>query len=123
MKSISINATKLTPFVNMDAKKGLIEIEGCSITDNAVEFYKPLIEFIDKYIGSPAKKTIVNVKLEYLTIHSSKCILEIFKKLETIHKSNKSKVLVNWYYAVEDVLEAGENYKLIIKLPFKIVER
>ena len=44
MKSISIERTKLTPSVILNAKKGLIEIDGNSITDNAKEFYKPVLE-------------------------------------------------------------------------------
>lgn len=122
MKPILIAGTELTPSVVLDTKKGLIEIEGCSTTDNAIEFYKPVIEFVDEYIVRPAKKTVVNIELEYLTIHSSKCILEIFKKLETIHKNGKSKVFVNWHYATEDMMETGKNYKLIMKLPFEMIE-
>lgn len=122
MKPITIAGTKLTPSVNIDAKKGLIEIEGCSISDDAVEFYKPVLDFVDKYISSPSPKTVVNIKLQYLTIHSSKCILDILKKLEKIHKKDKSKVLVNWYYTTDDMQEAGKDYKLIIKLPFKMIE-
>jgi ABC-type molybdenum transport system ATPase subunit/photorepair protein PhrA len=48
---------------------------------------------------------------------------DVFKKLETIHKS-KHEVVINWYYEEddEDMLEAGEDYESIIRVPFKMIE-
>ena len=47
----------------------------------------------------------------------------VFKKLEAIHK-NKYDVQINWYYEEddEDMLEAGEDYESIIRVPFKMIE-
>jgi hypothetical protein len=49
--------------------------------------------------------------------------LDLFKKLESIHKGGKE-VVINWYYEEddEDMLEAGEDYQAIIKVPFKMIE-
>jgi hypothetical protein len=43
--------------------------------------------------------------------------------LEAIHKSNHE-VVINWYYEEddEDMLEAGEDYESIIRIPFKMIE-
>ena len=40
-----------------------------------------------------------------------------------IHKA-KNEVEVNWYYEEddEDMLEAGEDYESIIRVPFKMIE-
>lgn len=122
MKSISIKNTKLTPSVILNAKNGLLEIEGSSITDNATEFYQPVLEFINEYVLKPAATTIVNIKLSYITIHSLKCILEILKKLEPVHKKGKSNIVVNWHYDDSEMLEIGKNYKSILKLPFNLME-
>ena len=67
--------------------------------------------------------TKVNIQLEYFNTSSSKCILDVFKKLEAIHKA-KNEVIINWYYEEddEDMLEAGEDYESIIRVPFKMVE-
>ncbi len=61
--------------------------------------------------------------LEYFNTSSSKCILDVFKKLEAIHKG-KNEVIINWYYEEddEDMLEAGEDYESIIRVPFKMIE-
>lgn len=123
METIIREGTPKTPYVRLDSEKGLIEIKGRSIPENSVEFYKPLIDWLDKYGGTPLNSTSVNVQLEYFNTSSSKCILDIFKKLELIYKKG-SKVEINWYYEEddEDMFEAGEDYQSIINIPFKMIE-
>ncbi len=123
MEPIIIEGTPKTPSVRFDAKQGLVEIKGRSIPENSIEFYKPLVDWLEQYSGTPAEKTVVNIHLEYFNTSSSKCILDVFKKLETIHKA-KNDVVVNWYYEEddEDMLEAGEDYESIIRIPFKMIE-
>jgi hypothetical protein len=82
-----------------------------------------LIDWLDKYADQPNGKTSVNIKLEYFNTSSSKCILDIFRKLELIHKKG-NEVEINWYYEEddEDMFEAGEDYQSIINIPFKMIE-
>ncbi len=123
MEPIYIEGTPKTPEVKFDPEKGVVEIKGRSIPENSIEFYKPLIDWLEEYAKSPLEKTQVNVHLEYFNTSSSKCILDVFKKLETIHK-NKFEVMIHWYYEEddEDMLEAGEDYESIIRVPFKMIE-
>ena len=81
------------------------------------------MEWLEKYSAAPTDLTQVNVQLEYFNTSSSKCILDVFKKLEAIHKS-KHEVIINWYYEEddEDMLEAGEDYESIIRVPFEMKE-
>lgn len=122
MELISIEGTPKTPSVSMNPQTGIIDIKGRSIPENSIEFYKPVVDWLDEYGKSAAKKTVVNVQLEYFNTSSSKCILDVFKKLETISKAQD--VVINWYYEEddEDMLEAGEDYESIIKVPFKMVQ-
>lgn len=123
MESLSIEGTAKTPTIKFDADLGVIEIKGRSIPENSIEFYKPLVDWLDKYSKIARPITKVNVQLEYFNTSSSKCILDVFKKLEGIHKSNKE-VVINWFYEEddEDMLEAGEDYESIIRVPFKMIE-
>ncbi|MCX7862514.1 MAG: DUF1987 domain-containing protein [Bacteroidales bacterium] len=123
MDPIVIEGTPKTPSVNFNATTGVLEIKGRSIPENSIEFYKPLIEWIEKYGSAPQPKTIVNIQLEYFNTSSSKCILDVFKRLEAI-VNNGHDVLINWHYEEddEDMLEAGEDYQSIIKVPFKMIE-
>ncbi len=123
MESISIEGTPKTPTVNFNAETGIIEIKGRSIPENSIEFYRPLVEWLEDYSKGPQKLTTVNIQLEYFNTSSSKCILDVFKKLESIKKA-KNEVVINWYYEEddEDMLEAGEDYESIIRIPFKMIE-
>jgi len=123
MEPILIEGSPKTPFINFDAKNGIVEIKGRSIPENSIEFYKPLVDWLEEYSENPAPKTVVNIHLEYFNTSSSKCILDVFKKLELIHKA-KNDVIVNWFYEEddEDMLEAGEDYESIIRIPFKMIE-
>jgi len=123
MESIAIEGTTKTPEVKLNPENGVIEIKGRSIPENSIEFYRPIIEWLDDYAKKPNKKTTVNVQLEYFNTSSSKCILDIFKKLESLKKA-RNEVVINWYYEEddEDMLESGEDYESIIRVPFKMIE-
>lgn len=123
MESISIEGTAKTPTVNFNTDKGFLEIKGRSIPENSIEFYKPIVDLLEKYASKAQAETNVNIQLEYFNTSSSKCILDVFKKLEGINKGG-SKVVINWYYEEddEDMLEAGEDYQAIINVPFKMVQ-
>lgn len=122
MDPIKIEGTPKTPTVNFNADTGVLEIKGRSIPENAVEFYKPLVDWIGSYGDSAQQTSMVNIQLEYFNTSSSKCILDVFKKLESIN--TKTNITINWYYEEddEDMLEAGEDYQAIINIPFKMIE-
>jgi len=123
MENILIEGTPKTPSINFNYEKGLIEIKGRSIPENSIEFYKSMVDWLEKYAEKPQKKTDVNIQLEYFNTSSSKCILDVFKKIEAIYKADND-VVINWYYEEddEDMLEAGEDYQSIIRVPFKMIE-
>ena len=120
MENIILQPTPKTPSVKLDAQSGIVEIKGRSIPENSLEFYKPLIEWVEKYSADSQSETNVHIQLEHFNTSSSKCLLDFFKRLETIN----NKVVINWYYEQddEDMLEAGEDYEAIINVPFKMIE-
>ena len=123
MEPISFEGTPKTPTVNFNADDGIVEIKGRSIPENSIEFYKPLVDWLEQYKDNAQPMTKVIIQLEYFNTSSSKCILDVFKKLEAVHKA-KNPVEIHWYYEEddEDMLEAGEDYESIIRVPFKMVE-
>ena len=123
MEKYSIDGTPKTPTISFDLASGVLEIKGRSIPENSIEFYKPLVDALDKYSSSAKPSTNVIIQLEYFNTSSSKCILDVFKKLENINKGGSS-VTINWHYEEddEDMLEAGEDYQAIINVPFKMVQ-
>ena len=71
MESLLIEGTAKTPNIRFDADHGLIEVKGRSIPENSIEFYKPLIDWLEKYSQNPKQTTKVNIQLEYFNTWKS----------------------------------------------------
>jgi hypothetical protein len=115
MENFFLEGTNKTPQLDFNSNEGRFLIAGRSIPENSIEFYKPLFEWLDKYVEEAKSNTILDVKLEYFNTSSSKCLVEIFRKLETLQQKNDN-VLINWYYEEddEDMQESGEDFQEII---------
>lgn len=111
-----------TPKINFDPD-GNLEMYGRSIPEHSIQFYEPLFNWLDEYKKSPADKTEVNFTLEYFNTSSSKCILDLFRKLQEIKDSGKE-VVVNWHYEADDddMRETGEDYQAITGMKFEMKE-
>ncbi len=122
MEKFFLEATAKTPKLSFDNEHGLFEISGRSIPENSIEFYKPVLDWLDAYGDLPIEKTKLLIKLEYFNTSSSKCLVDIFRRLEKMH-ANSTQVEVEWYYDEEDedMLESGEDFKEIIKVPIQLV--
>ncbi|HNR85445.1 MAG TPA: DUF1987 domain-containing protein [Taishania sp.] len=115
--------TPKTPEIDFNRESGVMLFKGRSIPENSLDFFQPIYDWIDKYGDHPQPNTVVQIKLEYFNTSSSKCILDMLRKFETIN-NGKSKVRVEWYFETddEDMEEAGEDYQAIVELPFKMIE-
>ena len=121
MQNISFQGNSSTPTVNLDFEKGLIEISGRSIPENALAFYKPIFEWIKEYQLKPQKTTTINLGIEYFNTSSSKAILQILNVFEQI-KEKGFDIVLNWLYKDEDILEIGEDYQMLVHLPFNMIK-
>ncbi len=123
MDAFNIEGSAKTPEIALNPEQGTIDIKGRSIPENSVAFYNPIMDWLAAYTEKPASQTTVNIELEYFNTSSSKCILDVLKKLEALNQKSGN-VHINWYYEEddEDMLEAGEDYEAILNLPFKMIE-
>ena len=123
MDTLSIKETHKTPGIRCDGAKGVIEIKGRSIPENSVEFYKPLLAWVEEYAKQPFAETLVYIHLSYFNTSSSYCLLHLFRQLDKIY-SAVGGVTVHWFYEQEDyeLLFAGEDYESIFSYPFKMIE-
>ena len=123
MELLKIEGTSITPSVEFDAQTGTLDLKGRSIPENSLDFYQPIYIWLDNYLNSPASKTIVNVQLDYFNTSSSKCILDILKRIDRIDDAGHD-VLIKWYYdeSDEDMMESGEDYMDLLEAPFELIE-
>lgn len=123
MKYYHLKPTPRTPQIEFNPGANTFLISGRSIPENSIDFFKPAIDWLTDYLQEPLDKTILEVKLEYFNTSSSKCLVDIFRKIETLHKSGKE-VQIKWYFIEEDedMQESGEDFKNIIKAPVELIK-
>lgn len=122
MEKIEIEPTATTPKVVFRPEDGYFEISGKSLPENSFEFYKPLLDFIEEYTEKPFSTTSLVFKLQYFNTSSTSHFLRMIKKFERIHSDGKQ-AQVQWFYDEEDedMKEAGEDFKVLAKLPIEII--
>ncbi len=119
MKNLQISRTKYTLEVDFNVSEGILKMSGSSYPENALEFFKPVFDTLERYIAEHNKKLKVELDIDYLNTSSTKCILDIFEILEEYHTSGGS-VQIQWFYREgdEDILETGkelaEDYDLLV---------
>ena len=65
MEILKYNSQGLKPGIILDANSGLFEISGKACPENVVEFFKPILEWLDNYKENPVEKTVFNFKFEH----------------------------------------------------------
>ena len=129
MEKLIIEPTFNSPSVILDPGSSRFEFSGESRPENVRKFYLPILEWLEKFAdeqkGSSSKlsKLLVQFDFEYFNSTSAKYILDIFKALNVLNDLG-IEIQVKWLYEEddEDMLEAGEDYESIIRVPFKMIE-
>lgn len=123
MESLIIQSTEDTPQIDFDLGTGVFSISGRSLPENAIEFYVPILEWIDALLNeSSSKQYIFEIKLEYFNTASSKQIAKMLLMIEKYIESHD--ILIRWCYEKEDndMLVSGNQYSKFLKLKFEFVE-
>ena len=118
MDNIFIKQTPKNPKVDFNSQTGVLYLSGISIPENTVDFYRPLIYWINEYVITPLPETTLVLKLEYFNTSTSVVLLDMFKILSNINGAK-----VDWYYESDDfeMEEVGKDYANMIDLPFKLI--
>lgn len=118
-----IEPTRVTPLVNFDPEKGILEIKGRSSPENSLIFYRTILEGLDWYTLNGTKPFVASFSFEYFNTSSSKCLFDIFKRLKKI-KDRHENLTINWYFEDEDedMRNAGEDYADLLELEFHFLE-
>ena len=116
MNPLNIQGKEDTPKIVFDKSQPLFEISGRSLPEDAAGFFKPVLEWLDAYKGAPNSNTNFAIKLEYFNTASSKLILDILMKVESIPGTK-----IHWYHFTddEDMKEAGEEFSELVEIPFE----
>lgn len=118
-----VPATEKTPFIKFNEKESTLEVIGRSIPEDAYVFYGPLFTKLSSLSVSVPKSMKLIMQLEYFNTHSSRLILEILKKVQTLREQG-TMVKVFWVCDEhdEEMIEYGEDLRGLVDLPIEITE-
>ena len=124
MERFFLKPTNETPRIELDKVKNIFEISGTSLPEDVVQFYTPVLTWLNQYSSNPNEKTVVKFSMDYYNTSSSKMILNILELFKDIYRKGFD-VEIHWHYFEddEDIIEAGEDYSETIKIPFKFFSR
>ena len=111
MENLTLEDTKYTPAINLNADTGIISIVGKSFPENTFDFYRPVITWINAYFSNNTQEnTVVNMEITYYNSSSSKLFFDFFDILD--NANNDHEIEINWIFDEENdaALEAGEDF-------------
>jgi len=123
MESLIIQKSEDTPQIEFDLVTGIFSITGRSLPENAIEFYKPILDWTESVLSESTGKTYVfQIKLEYFNTASSKQLAKMLLMIERYIEQNT--IQIKWFYETEDndMLVSGTQYSKFLKLDFEFIE-
>ncbi len=123
MEKYFVQGSSKMPTVTVDPEKGLFEITGNSIPEDAGGFYKPIVDALNEYFKNPQHKTMVNINLVYFNSASQKWLLNILKLFKFL-PSDGHEVVVNWYYDAndEEMFDTIDDFKSLLGIPINVIQ-
>lgn len=120
METLLIEQTDDSPKVILDPVDKLFEISGKSLPEDVLEFYQPILDWLNAYRKEPDAKTVFSVRLIYFNTASSKMIMDIFLIFEEMVEEGHD-VVIKWHshQRDEDMQEAGKEFEEMITVPFE----
>ena len=111
--NLYISKREDTPEVMLDATKKTFSIAGVSMPEDALSFYRPIIQWFENYVQQPFDNLCLDIKLLYYNTASAK---EIARILSILYASEQhDKITVRWFYDHNDPenLDSCKRYELI----------
>ena len=120
METLLIEQTDDSPKVIFDPVDKLFEISGKSLPEDVLEFYQPVLDWLNAYRKEPDSKTTFSVRLIYFNTASSKMIMDNFLIFEELVEEGHE-ILIKWHSHLkdEDMQEAGKEFEEMIAVPFE----
>jgi len=109
-----------TPYIKLE--DGSIHMEGRLMPENTILFFKPVEEWIAKYLKTPAKFTKIDLDLSYLNSCSTKKLCDILKVFNKKYLEGFD-MKVYWTYEEDDdtVQEIGDDLMSVLDIPFEYI--
>ncbi len=120
MEILRIEQTDDCPLVILDPVDNQFEIAGKSLPEDVLEFYEPVLDWLNTYKEEPRSLTALDIKLIYFNTASSKMLMDIMLVLEEMVEDGQE-VVIRWHSHLidEDMQEAGKEFEEMVAVPFE----
>lgn len=121
IKNLVITKTKRTPEIIFKTS-GELMIKGRSLPEDVINFYKPVLTWLEEFKLTAPEKVTLTIDLSYLSTSTARIALEILRTITSIENCNAT---INWMYEEEDadMREQGEILQSSIKRQFEFLEK
>jgi len=110
------------PTVDFNAETGICTLSGESFLEDTIEFYDPLVQWLEEYTSEVKKNMTFEIKLTYFNTSTSRSILDLLNILKE-YEDEGGQVIVNWHYDEDDIdmEEDIEDYMLDTGLEINMI--
>ena len=124
MEKLEIEPFLQTPEINFNPESGVLLLSGKSYPADAIDFYRPIIEWSKNYSKNPAQSTTMICEIEYLNSASQKQLVELLVAFKPIYSKSEKEFVVLWKYEEgdDDILSVGELIEHELEIPFRYEE-
>lgn len=121
MDRLYILEKNFLPEILLDKEKSVFRIKGKSIPENAENFYRPVLKWLETYFDNPNPTTELEIMLHYYNSSSARSISKIIKMFDDkFNEGLDVKVLWVVLHEDEEMINNGEDFKILFKLPIEI---
>jgi hypothetical protein len=118
-----IPGTKSTPTVLFDPPSGRFLVIGNSLPEHAPEFYRPLLEWLERHAALIPDKSVFIFRLPYFNTSSMKALYLVLDMVQDVASRTRRHIDIDWHIEDEDefMIEAAENLSALLKKPLRQV--
>ena len=124
-KKLELPKTASTPYILIDEDKGHMRFEGESYSENVIEFYKVVTNWLSEYLESDFTEFTFDCALEYFNSSTSKLLYNMLTDMDDAALDGKD-VVVNWYADKDNdiIIESGEDFEDDLEnLKFNLIKK
>ena len=122
MEALKIAAKEDSPEIILDPQNKRFEINHRSLPEDAVAFYTPVFQWLERYRKEALDLSTFHFKLDYYNTTTAKQLYKLFCLLEEISEMNGIEIKWHYHHDDKDMRSAGERYSKLVDLKFELVE-
>lgn len=106
MENLFIARSEETPEINFNVNGDLL-LKGVSIPENILKFYKPVMDWMERFEKQKVEYVKMTFEIEYANTSSSRVFIDLIKRVDGLKKNGVNSTII-WRYAEGD----DDNYDL-----------